>query len=55
MIWGQANLNKYWVAVSGGKANGAGTGVGEILISVWGAILITVLVIVLLFPEMEIF
>ena len=55
IIWGQANLNRYWEAISRGKATRAGTGAGEILISIGGAILFTLLTVFLLFPETEIF
>ena len=50
MVWGQANLNKYWDTVTGGQARSAGTGAGEVLISIAGSIYFILVVVGVVFP-----
>ncbi len=48
-LWGQENLNRYWVRVTATRVRSAATGPGEIIISVTGAASVLVIVLLTIF------
>lgn len=48
-LWGQENLNRYWVRVTATRVRSAATGPGEIIVSVTGAASVSLIVLFTIF------